>query len=549
MPALTRLSRSLALGGVVAVAVGGATLSGPATAATTCAPPPGPMIFDEPGYVDTTRAGGEPIIFTHPDGTLLYGSHAGTTHFFAPASADEQILAFAGEYRGQTYYYFSEDHGKNWTYVDRTLPPDSTFGSGFSDPEFAYDLAGNVYVSEINLANISMSKSGDSGRTYQEQNLLAQTVTDRQWTEGDEENVVYIIANSFGGGTFPTRPAGNSGHYLYKSVDGGKTFTAGIPDDNGLGDIRVDKSDGTLYEAQWSGSGGDLIMRSFRGARQDDMTPEDNVIAEGVYMLGHWPAFDLDPQGNLYITWDESGQNEDRAAGIYYSYSTDRGKTWSAAQRLDADERTDIWPWLAVGDEGRVAVAWLQADVALPNEDAQTQGQHGWTIEAAQSLNGLGCLTSNTPGFTRVTAVPDAVHQGTICQGGTVCQAQAIDRRLGDYFSVEVAADGNFVLAYSDTRMDGPVALPGFTRQIDGPSLFGPAAARPGRAGGAPAPRPHQRQLRLRRPRRCRRRSLRPSRRPAAPSPESAWRCSPVPLPSARCSGGGGSPSTSLRRS
>jgi len=499
----TRLSRSLALGGVAAVAAGGATLSQPATAATPCTVPATPMTFDEPGYVDTTRAGGEPIIFTHPDGSLLYGSHAGTTHFFAPESADEQIAAFAGKYRGQTYYYYSEDHGKSWTYVDRTFPPDSTAGSGFSDPEFAFDKAGNVYVSEINLANISMSKSGDSGRTYQEQNFFAQTVTDRQWTEGDEEDVVYIIANSFGGGTFPSRPAGNSGHFLYKSVDGGKTFTPGIPDDNGLGDIRVDKSDGTLYEAQYAGAGGDLVMRAFRGARADDMTPEDNVVAEGVSMLAHWPTFDLDPAGNLYITWDESGEGE-RPAGIYYAYSIDRGKKWSAPVRLDKDNKTDIWPWLAVGDEGRVAISWFQADVMLPAEDAQTKGDHGWTVQAAQSLNGLGCLTSPVPAFRNATAVPEAIHTGTICQGGTVCQAQAIDRRLGDYFSVEIAGDGNLVLAYSDTRMGGPVALPGFTRQTDGPSFFGkpeprfgskgatrPAPAQPGPQRPAPQPAPN----------------------------------------------------------
>ncbi|HVF20401.1 MAG TPA: sialidase family protein, partial [Mycobacteriales bacterium] len=351
-----RVIRALTIGGLLAAGAGGAVLAVPATAAGACAPPPKAMSFDEPGYVDTTRAGGEPIIFTHPDGSLLYGSHAGTTHFFAPESADEQIAAFAGNYRGQTYYYYSEDHGRSWTYVDRTLPPDSTFGSGFSDPEFAYDTAGNVYVSEINLANISMSKSTDSGRKYKEQNLFAQTVTDRQWTEGDEEDVVYIIANSFGGGTFPTDPAGNLGHFLYKSKDGGKTFTPGQADDAGLGDIRVDKSDGTLYETQYSG--GELKMRAFRGARADDLTPEDNLIADGVSMLAHWPAFDLDPAGNLYVTWDESG-NGDRAAGIYYSYSTDRGVTWVSPIRVDPDARTDVWPWLAVGDPGQVAISYL----------------------------------------------------------------------------------------------------------------------------------------------------------------------------------------------
>jgi hypothetical protein len=481
-------ARLLALTGLAGAGLVTLGLAPDAVAATQCAPPAQPMEFAEAGYVDTTRAGGEPIVFTHPDGTLLYGSHAGTTHYFAPNSADEQIAAFAGNYRGQTYYYWSDDGGNTWTYVDRTLPPDSTLGSGFSDPEFAYDTAGNVYVSEINLVNISMSKSTDVGRSYQEQNLLAQTVTDRQWTEGDEEDVVYIIANAFGGGTFPSDPAGNLGHYLYKSKDGGKTFSPGIEDGDGLGDIRIDKRDGTLYEAQYAG--GVISMRVFPNARDDDFSFTDYQITDSAPMLGHWPAFDLDPEGNLYITWD---QNEagDYPAGIYYSYSTDRGKTWAPQIRVDTDEKTDIWPWLAVGDTGRVGIGWLQADVELPNHNAQTSGSHGWTVMAAQSLNGLGCGPGSVPGFRVVPATPEPIHTGTICQGGTVCQAQLIDRRLGDYMSVEVNGDGQFVLAYSDTRMGGPVALPGFTRQIGGPSFFGDAAPAPNpNPNPDPAPKP-----------------------------------------------------------
>ena len=466
-------ARILALAGLAGAASLAAVTAPTAQAAqVTCRAPAQGMVFSEPGYVDTGRAGGEPIVFTHPDGTLLYGAHAGTTHYYTPESADPQVTAFGQNYQGQTYYWYSEDGGETWEFADRLTPGSNSPGSGFSDPEFAYDTAGNVYVSEINLVNVSMSKSSDSGRTYQEQNFFAQTITDRQWTEGDEEDVVYIVANAFGGGTFPGQPVGNQGHYLYKSKDGGKTFTNGVADDAGLGDIRVDKRDGTLYETQYSGS--ELKMRVFPNARADDLTFEDYMISDDVRMIAHWPAFDLDDQGNLYVTWDESGA-DDVAAGIYYSYSTDRGKTWAAPVRLDADEKTDIWPWLAVGDEGRVGVAWFQADEELPNQNAQTQGTHGWTVMGAQSLNGLGCKDSTVPGFTRSVVVGVPIHTGTICQAGTTCQAALVDRRLGDYFSMEINHEGQFVAAYSDTREGGPVSLPGFTRQIDGPSFFGPA--------------------------------------------------------------------------
>src|SRR3712207_7434387 len=49
-------------------------------------------------YVDEGRAGGEPIVFTIPsgedEGRILYGSHAGTTHFYSPDAGDENTIAF-----------------------------------------------------------------------------------------------------------------------------------------------------------------------------------------------------------------------------------------------------------------------------------------------------------------------------------------------------------------------------------------------------------------------------------------------------------------------
>ena len=470
---------------------------------STCTAP-APMTFDPPAYVDEHRAGGEPIVATHPDGTLLWGSHAGSTHFFAPAGASPTTGAFIENYTGQTYFYWSKDNGKTWTFVPRSAPPNNAPLTGFSDPDFAIDKAGQVFISEINLVNVAMSKSSDVGRSYSLQNFFSQVLTDRQWTEADEKDVVYAVGNASGGGTSPTDPVGHNGHILYKSKDGGQTFTAGVLDDklgDGLGDLRVDKSDGTLYEAHYDSDGPDdkdnagvLSIAAFRQARQDKLTdPDMGTVATGVSMLSHWPAFDIDPDGNLYITWDESGQGTSgRKAGVYYSYSTDRGKTWAAPLRVDTDEKTDIWPWLAVGDKGRVAIAWFEADKKLPNEDAQTSGDYGWNVYAAQTLNGLGCGGA-APAFTVAKATPEPFHTGTICMGGTVCQAQAIDRRLGDYFAIEIDGTGRMYAAYSDTRKGGAISLPSFLRQSGGRSFLAAtdtAAAAPAAApaGGGTLP-------------------------------------------------------------
>jgi BNR/Asp-box repeat protein len=442
--------------------------------ATTCGAPGKSLVFSLPSYVDTTRAGGEPSVVAHPDGTLLYASHAGTTHFYSLEADDPDSDAFFENYRGQVHAYYSTDHGASWHFVDRSLPPENVAGSGFSDPDFAIDAAGNVYLSEINLANVAMSKSTTSGRTYGLQNLFAEDITDRQWSAAGPANVVFLDGNPDEGGTVPTDPVGHTEHTIFRSTDGGQTFSAGVDDAGGLGDIVFDMSDNTLYEAHYDG--GSLQIAAFRKALDPvatvALTPELLTIATGVSMLSHWPAIDVDARGNVYVAWDESG-NGSRAAGVWYSYSTDGGRTWAEPTRVDTNDHTDIWPWIAVGDPGRVAIAWFGNDHALPNNDAEAAGDNDpWNVYVAQTMNGLGCSGSSSPGFKVIRATPVPFHVGTVCMGGTTCQAQLIDRRLGDYFTIDIDTTGALVAAYSDTRQGGAVALPAFLRQTGGTSFF-----------------------------------------------------------------------------
>jgi LPXTG-motif cell wall-anchored protein len=497
-PRPTAAALALCTGALLAVpALAGTTAASaapPAAAGRTC-PAPAALTFAEPKYVDTTRAGGEPLVATLPDGRLIYSAHAGTTHFFTPEAPAPGTAAFVQNYTNQTYVWTSDDDGATWEFRPRFLPPDNAPATGFSDPEVAIDAAGNVYFSEINLANVAVSKSTDNSETYTLQNFFGAILTDRQWMEADREDELYFVANAFGGGT-GVPPSPGLGHYITKSTDGGATFSTNVPDTEGgagIGDIRVDKRTGTVYETHhpsYGTSSGTLSMASFRNARSGDLTPETTVIAEDVNAVSHWPTFDLDPEGNLYVVWDESGRGE-REAGVWFASSTDGARTWSAPVRVDRTDDTDIWPWLAVGDKGRVAISWLEADVALPENDAETTGDHGWRIVGAATTTGLGCAGGGTPSFSVATATKEPVHTGTICQGGTTCQAALIDRRLGDYFSMEVDGTGRMYMGYSDTRIPGAVSLPGFVRQSGGPSLLAPKSA-PGRTPTATTGQPAQ---------------------------------------------------------
>src|SRR5258705_9015014 len=209
----------------------------PPSGSTSCTAPGKPLVFSMPSYFDTTRAGGEPSVVAHPDGTLLYAPHAWTTHFYSLEVDNPTSAAFFENYRGQVHAWYSTDHGATWHFVDRTLPPDNAPGSGFSDPDFAIDAAGNVYLSEINLANVAMSKSTTSGKSYPLQNFFAQTITHRQWKAAGPADVLFIVGNPDEGGTVPPDPVGHEQHTIYPSTDGGKVYSSGVDNHGGLGDI------------------------------------------------------------------------------------------------------------------------------------------------------------------------------------------------------------------------------------------------------------------------------------------------------------------------
>ena len=478
---------------------------------SSCAPPAELLQFEQ-NYIDTARAGGEPILRRHPDGQLLWGSHAGTTHFYSPAAPSPTTGAFLENYAGQTYYYVAEasDGYETWDFVPRLGPGPGEVAplagvpaSGFSDPEFAIDAAGNVYLSEINLANIAVSKSTDGGRSYGLQNVIAFSISDRQWMAADRENELYMAASGFGGGPVPGEPVGNLSHFIAKSTDTGATFNEPFVIDPIVGDLQIDKQRGILYSLH--AASGELSMARFPNIREEDSNFTVDILPIAVpagipssdRTIG--PTFAIDDAGNLYATWPEQGSVRPR--GIYYAYSTDQAQTWSTPQRVDTAAEDKLWPWIAVGAPGQVVISWLQTNVATNSPSPGEVGDNKpWHVMAAHTSSGLGCegetSAARLAAFNVVQASDEPPHTGTVCQGGTLCQALLIDRRLGDYFAVEVAGDGSVHIAVSDTRQGGAVALPLHIRQVGGPKLDGsiavapaaPARAQGQSAGGAASP-------------------------------------------------------------
>src|SRR3989440_10627982 len=89
-------------------------------------------------------------------------------------------------------------------------------------------------------------------------------------------------------------------------------------------------------------------------------------------------------------------------------------------------------------------------------------------------------LTPPARHITVTNASGRFIHQGGICNSGTTCVATGQDRRLGDYFTNSVDANGCVVIASGDTTVADPVtggpratSLPVFIRQTRGPGLAG----------------------------------------------------------------------------
>src|SRR6185503_13868353 len=88
--------------------------------------------------------------------------------------------------------------------------------------------------------------------------------------------------------------------------------------------------------------------------------------------------------GIVYACWSDN-QN------IFLSHSTNAGVTWSPKVRVNDNSvyRTNIFPWLEVGDGGRVVVVWY-GTTTPSNTDASD-----WNVLFAQSVDAV----ATTPTF------------------------------------------------------------------------------------------------------------------------------------------------------
>ncbi|MCA1824088.1 MAG: WD40/YVTN/BNR-like repeat-containing protein [Mycobacteriales bacterium] len=461
----------LAIAGCVAA---GLPLAANAASVAPCqAPAPPPLKFYKPVYVDTNRAGGEPVTQVAQDGSIILSSHAGTTHIYKDPSAVPGATDFTDDYSNQTLNWRSTDNGRTWVFTGIAgMPhgPHSATSTGFSDPDLTMDANGTIYNTEIDLANVSVYASPDDGKSWPIGNPIAWS-GDRPWLTGAGEDTVYLYVNS---------PKA-----LLVSSDRGVTWSLVSTDFPADGKLIVDPLNRATGLIGPMGEGGAAISPD--SGKTWKAYPLH--VESGTQFFG---TIAVDRAGWIYVVraGGYKGASDKKADGfVVFSYFNRQTKTWSTPQELKTPHGDAMWPWIIAGDDGRVGVVWLQRDGT----------KNAFHVYAAYTLNAHGSKVAcrgrtitAPPRWSVTDASGRSVHNAPICLSGTACNAAtdfaAGDRRLGDFLTINIDRTGRLILASADTRLTNPlggpkpVSNPIFIGQLSGARLLRhPDPVRPSR--------------------------------------------------------------------
>jgi hypothetical protein len=269
---------------------------------------------------------------------------------------------------------------------------------------------------------------------------LAGNVTTRAMVDPTDHNSIYMpyadAPASHSATAAPTRGDSELTRFrMAVSHDGGATWNANS-DPTGQGSV-VDANDGSFWPAPASGA-------------------EDNVLAH-IFI-----ASAMDTKGGLYALFSLrlSGATQTH---IYLVTSTDHGATWSTPHQVDSGGLgSNVFPAIAVGDPGRVALGWYGS---LSNDFNDPTSL--WSMMEATTTDAL----SARPHFDQVRMSSDLpVHSADICQAGTLCAVTGGNRNLADYQTGTIDPCGMPVFVYTDDhRANGETVV---ARQTSGTNLY-----------------------------------------------------------------------------
>jgi len=346
----------------------------------------------------------------------------------------------------------------------------------------------NLALSSLTLApGVTATHSVDRGDTFTNPNPAAALIPgdDRQWMDATDGSTVYLAFHD----------AATFNIDVQRSKDGGATYVdafgeaidpqtfpaaGGVPATNTAniaGSIRVDRSGcpsrGNLYQvfvapdSAAENAAGQSPRSVYVGVSSDVklglpvFTFTDFKVSTGLVgssAANIFPALAVDQLSNLYAVWSDN-------SNIFYSFSTNLGRTWAPAVRVNALEtvgKANVFPWVDADANGHVVIAWFGGDRAgnsnssaihEPCPSGSTDCMTGWTnwqTYLLETFNGHAA----TPAFVQRVVSDHVIHRGTVSVGGL---GGAANRNLGDYFQVALDPKHRANLAFSDDHKVHPL--------------------------------------------------------------------------------------------
>lgn len=260
-------------------------------------------------------------------------------------------------------FFISENGGYNWT--PNFLKPKEGF---YGDPVVYITSWGDFYVCHLaknpdkpwpaQFDRMVFEKSSDQGKTFTSCGIgfNGTKVQDKPWFCVDEgkrskyRNRIYIAWTEFDkyGSTLPT----DSSRIRFAYSDNGDSFSTAITISDSCGDAADDDNTlegatlatgpkGELF-AVWAGKGKIWMDMSLDGGKT---WGKDKVLAtqkgswntedvKGLMRSNSMPFITADNKGKLYVVF---GDNRNGDQDVFYLYSSDLGKTWTAPIRVHND--------------------------------------------------------------------------------------------------------------------------------------------------------------------------------------------------------------------
>jgi hypothetical protein len=191
---------------------------------------------------------------------------------------------------------------------------------------------------------------------------------------------------------------GKSAVYMTRSTDGGRSWSRNRRVDVGEAcpccrTAIATAPDGALYVAWRSvlpGNVRDIVVARSTDGGATWSAPvrahADDWVFEGCPHAG--PSMRTDGDGVLHIAW---WTGKEGAAGVWYARSVDGARTFESPVALGtADFSRPAHVQLALGDSGRVAVAWDDGTVATPRVLLRVSRDGGRTFARAEAVSPEG---------------------------------------------------------------------------------------------------------------------------------------------------------------